>query len=138
MKKNLIAAALLLVLLTACGAEETAPVQETEQPVQTEQTVAEETQPAQPAEPEEAPVEAEAPVEEPQPANPQLEQAKQLIDANVEELYDAIGYPVDCMYADSCLGEGEDGELYYNGFTVYTFRDLEDNETIYDVMENLD
>ena len=129
-KMRILAVVLLLICLTACGTKE-AP----------EQTPAEPTAPAEthvveeaPAEPEEEPV-VEEPVEE-EPANPQYEQALSLIDGSVEELYDTVGFPVDYMYADSCLGEGEDGELYYDGFTVYTYRDLEDNETIYDVMEN--
>ena len=37
--------------------------------------------------------------------------------------YAAIGEPVSSDYAPSCLGEGEDGNLYYDGFTVYTYRD---------------
>ena len=72
------------------------------------------------------------------PQKSPYEQAKALIDSPVDKLYSAIGYPVDTMYASSCLGEGEDGELYYDGFTVYTYRENEDNETIYDVMENFD
>ena len=31
-------------------------------------------------------------------------------------------------------GEGEDGELYYDGFTVYTYRDTDGSESVYDVM----
>ena len=33
-------------------------------------------------------------------------------------------------YAPSCLGEGEDGNLYYDGFTVYTYRDTSGAETV--------
>ncbi len=65
-----------------------------------------------------------------------LEQAQALIDSDVEALYEAIGEPNDSLYASSCLGEGEDGELYYDGFTVYTYRDTDGSESIYDVMEN--
>ena len=65
-----------------------------------------------------------------------VEQARALINHPVEELYEAIGQPNDRKYASSCLGEGEDGELYYDGFTVYTYRETE--ETIYDVMETSD
>lgn len=65
-----------------------------------------------------------------------LEQAQALIDSDVSALYEAIGEPYDSMYASSCLGEGEDGELYYDGFTVYTYRDTDGSESIYDVMEN--
>ncbi len=64
--------------------------------------------------------------------------AQALIDSDVETLYEAIGQPEDSMYASSCLGDGEDGELYYDGFTVYTYRDINGSETIYDVMEAVD
>ena len=40
-----------------------------------------------------------------------------------KETMAAIGEPVSSDYAPSCLGEGEDGNLYYDGFTVYTYRD---------------
>ena len=126
--KKLLAFMLALCMvfsLAACGGD-TAPAEET--------TAAEAPVEEVPAEPDEEPV-VEEPVEE-EPADSQYEQALSLIDGSVEELYDTVGFPVDYMYADSCLGEGEDGELYYDGFTVYTYRDLEDNETIYDVMEN--
>ncbi len=54
-----------------------------------------------------------------------LEAAKRCIDKNVSELYSAIGMPSDSSYAPSCLGPGEDGELYYEGFTVATYREGE-------------
>jgi hypothetical protein len=41
----------------------------------------------------------------------------------VEDLYAAIGSPVSSDYAPSCLGDGDDGNLYYEGFTVYTYRE---------------
>ena len=141
MKKLTILAALLLVcLLAACGTEQT-PAQEqppvqAETPVQTEKPEAptEEKPAAQAQTPAaEEPAKEDSPVET---ADPMFRAAQALIDASVEELYDAVGYPIDVMYADSCLGEGEDGELYYEGFTVYTYRDAKDNETIYDVIEN--
>lgn len=147
MKKLCILMAVLLLMgLTACG-EKPEPAPEPEQPA-VETPAEPEPTPEEPAEepaPEEPPVEeepaddpAEPPAEEEKETNPLFEQALALIDCSVEELYDTVGMPVDYMYADSCLGEGEDGELYYDGFTVYTYRDLEDNEYIYDVMENMD
>lgn len=152
MKKLCILLAILLLIgLTACG-EKPEPAPEPEPPVaetpaEPEQEPAEEEipveeEPAEEETPEEEPEEeetpAEAPAEDEKEVNPLYEQALALIDCSVEELYDTVGMPIDYMYADSCLGEGEDGELYYDGFTVYTYRDLEDNETIYDVMENMD
>jgi hypothetical protein len=44
----------------------------------------------------------------------------------------AIGSPNSRSYASSCIGEGEDGELSYNGFTVYTYRE-NGIETVQDV-----
>ena len=67
-------------------------------------------------------------------AEEQIELVQGLIDAPVDELYEAIGQPADSAYASSCLGEGEDGELYYDGFTVYTYRDTDGSESVYDVM----
>ena len=51
------------------------------------------------------------------------ELAESCIDLTVEELYDLIGQPESSDYAPSCLGPGEDGNLYYDGFTVYTYRE---------------
>ena len=47
-------------------------------------------------------------------------------------LYAAIGEPSGSSYASSCLGPGEDGELYYDGFTVYTYKE-NDSEIVKDV-----
>ena len=53
------------------------------------------------------------------------------IDKSVEDLYAAIGEPSGSSYASSCLGPGEDGELYYDGFTVYTSKE-NDSESVRD------
>lgn len=50
----------------------------------------------------------------------------------VSELYEAIGEPNSADYAPSCLGPGEDGCLYYDGFTVYTYKEG-DSEVVWDV-----
>ena len=47
---------------------------------------------------------------------------------------DALTTAQESSYASSCLGPGEDGELYYDGFTVYTYRDPDGTENVYDVM----
>lgn len=67
-----------------------------------------------------------------------MEKATSMIDASVEDVIAAIGEPNDRAYATSCIGEGEDGELYYDGFTVYTYRDLDGAEHVYDVMETIE
>ena len=64
-----------------------------------------------------------------------FEEAKKYIDQDVSKLYDAIGEPSDSSYAPSCMGPGQDGELYYEGFTVATYKDG-DKETVRDVNIN--
>ena len=64
----------------------------------------------------EAPAETAAPADLKSIANSYVNQS-------VGALYAAIGYPVSSDYAPSCLGPGEDGNLYYEGFTVYTYRE---------------
>ncbi len=64
-----------------------------------------------------------------------LEAAKGLIGAEVAELYEAIGEPQETAYVTSCIGDGADGELYYDGFNVYTYRDTDGTETVQDVLE---
>ena len=62
--------------------------------------------------------------------------AQNCIGKSVAELYAAIGEPPQGSdYAPSCLnpGKGEDGELYYDGFTVATYREG-DTETVRDVV----
>lgn len=57
--------------------------------------------------------------------NKALEEAKSCIGKSVQELYALIGEPKTSDYAASCLGDGEDGNLYYDGFIVYTYREGE-------------
>ena len=52
-----------------------------------------------------------------------LATAQEMIGEDISALTAAIGEPDDSSYASSCLGPGEDGELYYDGFTVYTYRE---------------
>ena len=56
--------------------------------------------------------------------------AESCIDKSVQELYALIGEPESSEYAPSCMVEGEDGALYYDGFVVYTTR-VGDVETVY-------
>ena len=74
--------------------------------------------------PEPAPEPAPQPTEAPaMSAEEKKALAEGYIDRDVEELYAAIGQPEYSDYAPSCLGEGDDGNLYYDGFTVYTYRE---------------
>ena len=119
----LLLALTLLLGLAACGEE---PAEVTEEPA------AESAEPA--AEPSAAPEASEAPAEESEaPAEEEpspLEAAKEFEGAPLEDLIAAIGEPLSSDYAPSCLGEGEDGNLYYDGFTVYTYRDGDGSETV--------
>ena len=58
------------------------------------------------------------------------ELAKEYTGRSITELYEVIGYPESSDYAPSCMGDGEDGNLYYDGFIVYTYREG-DTETIH-------
>ena len=122
----LLLALTLLLGLAACGEE---PAEVTEEPAAGSVEPVEESAP--PAEESVAPAEeSEAPAEEePSP----LEAAKEFEGAPLEDLIAAIGEPLSSDYAPSCLGPGEDGELIYSGFTVYTYRE-NGVETVEDVL----
>lgn len=49
--------------------------------------------------------------------------ASSYIDKSVDELISAIGDPISREYSSSCLGSGEDGNLEYDGFSVYTYKE---------------
>lgn len=113
------------------------PAEQTEAPAETPEEVYPEAAPTVPAtEAPEEPAETPAPETPAEPAYPTGAEAaaaaRQLIGADVSRLYAAIGMPGGSDYAPSCLVDGDDGELYYDGFTVYTQRTA-DGETVYDV-----
>lgn len=66
-------------------------------------------------------------------AAPTKSDAAAYIGQSKSSLVAAIGSPSSSDYAPSCMGEGEDGELHYNGFTVYTYRE-NGVETVTDVI----
>ena len=127
MKKllSLILALAMVLTLAACGGKEEAPVEEvqiTAQPKVESNAAPVETPAAPTAAPTEAaPAETEADLKA---------LAESCIDKNVSDLYALIGEPESSEYAPSCLVEGEDGTLYYEGFVVYTTREGE-VETVY-------
>lgn len=52
-----------------------------------------------------------------------FEIASSLVGSSVSDLYGAVGYPSSSSYSESCLTDnGEDGWLYYDGFTVTTVK----------------
>lgn len=120
--KNILSLALAMILalgLAACGESGTEPSAAPSEPAAVDTTTpdpaAESTETAEPAE---------------ETGGSLLEIAKGYEGANVDELIAAIGAPNSSDYAPSCLGEGEDGNLYYDGFTVYTYRDTSGAETV--------
>lgn len=120
-------AALLVLGLCACGqeapAEEDAPINVTPKVEATE--AAQVTTAATEAPATEAPT-APAAIE----AADKKALAESCIDKDVNYLYELIGKPDSSDYAPSCLVDGEDGMLYYDGFVVYTTREG-DKETVY-------
>lgn len=126
MKKMIVMllACTLLLGLCACGKEEAAPTEPaiSAQPKVEATTAVEET-----AAPTEAPTEAAT---EAAPAADKKALAESCVDKDISELYALIGEPESSEYAPSCLVDGEDGTLYYDGFVVYTTREG-DVETVY-------
>ena len=70
---------------------------------------------------------------EPEPVAATADAARAYIGQSASSLIAAIGSPISSSYAPSCLGPGEDGELVYDGFTVYTYRE-NGVETVEDVL----
>ncbi len=131
-----LAACLAAVAVTACSAavedtedsspkeaeEVESPLEETSAGVEEEETpqLPEDTQPAE----DEEPAESEAPT---------VEDALAYVDQDVSALYEAIGEPLSSAYEASCAGDGDDGILKYDGFTVFTYREPDGSaETVID------
>ena len=70
---------------------------------------------------------------EPEPVAATADAARAYIGQSVSSMIAALGSPISSSYAPSCLGPGEDGELVYDGFTVYTYRE-NGVETVEDVL----
>ena len=124
--------AAMLLTFAACGSEQdpapTSTPVETSEPTPTPTSTPEAT-PTPEVTPTSDPVvtPAQEPVTLPQPtpvpdADPKAT-AQGLVGSDISALYAAVGYPTSSSYAPSCLGDGEDGELLYDGFTVYTYRE---------------
>ena len=71
-------------------------------------------------------------VQQDEPKAPTAADAKAYIGKSASSLISALGSPISSQYSPSCMGDGEDGELVYNGFTVYTYREA-GNEKVVDV-----
>ena len=153
MKRNLLLAALCLIcalLLIGCGSTapdptpapaETAAPAESAAPAETEapsETLVPNAEPE--AEPSAEPV-ATLPdaglvrdTEDSSESDQLFELAKSFVDKPLSELQAELGEPLSSTYVSSCLiPGGEDGELHYDGFTVYTVKSA-DSETVQDVL----
>ena len=131
MKKLTILAlcALLCLALIGCGGSEKAPAA-TAAPAATQAPAPEPT-----AVPEvtQAPEITEAPAETAPDNSELIAKILAMRDQPVQDLYDLIGEPVGSDYSPSCLiTGGQDGQLYYDGFTVYTLVSRDGTETIFD------
>ena len=126
----LLMAVLMLLALCACGKTQE-PTKEPDAPKVEEPAV---TDPQPSEEPSEEPSEGPSEDQPTEPEQSAFELAESCLDLPVEDLYALIGEPEGSDYAPSCLnpGVGEDGNLYYDGFVVYTYREG-DSEVVYDV-----
>ena len=123
----LLLAVVLLLGLCACGKEEAAPTEPVLN-VQPKEEAA--VVPEAPETVIETQASAEAAPETSAPAADKKALSEICIDKDISELYARIGEPESSDYAPSCMVEGEDGSLYYDGFVVYTTREG-DVETVY-------
>lgn len=121
MKYIIVLSLCLVLLLTACGNGE--PNATTAGNTTGEATTTQATT--------EATAGTTAPEATTEPAQDAKALAESCIDKSVDELFALIGQPQSSDYAPSCNGgEGaEDGNLYYDGFIVYTLKEG-DSETV--------
>ena len=121
---------LLLLSLTGCGKDEA--------PAPTAAPTAAPTQ--APAAETPAPTQAvtEAPAEQTKDVTETVEAIRAMIGQPVQDLYDFIGEPTGGTdYGPSCLVTGgQDGQLFYDGFCVYTLVKPDGSESIYDIEAN--
>ncbi len=127
-----------LLLFSGCGEAKPAQtvVVETPSPAQVQETAKPEPTPEAAVQDKELEPEVSTEAEESAFDEEKYEIALTLIGADVEELYDAIGYPEYQDYGPSCLEPGaEDGQLDYVGFSVFTL--VQDQvETITEVLKD--
>lgn len=122
----------LLLALTSCGAP-AAPEATDAAPVMTSVLPGANQKPAD--EPADAPEETvEVPDTEEVPDTAEIvARILEMKGQPVEDLIDWLGEPLSRDYSSSCLVEGgQDGQLCYDGFTVYTLVQPDGTETIYD------
>ena len=118
--------ALLILALAGCGAAKAETTEPTQAPAATEAPQPTDAPAAEaPAQPEAAPAAADE-------TAALVEKILAMEGQPVEDLYDLVGEPKSIDYTPSCNPIGwEDGQLEYDGFTVYTQRQPDGTETIY-------
>ncbi len=124
--------ALLSLSLAACGGAAPAPAKEEapQQATQAETPAEPAAEPEAPAAEPEAPAE-ESPEEEPLSKEEIIARVIEMKGRPVEDLIDWLGEPERREYSSSCLIDGgQDGQLYYDGFTVYTLVQPDGTETV--------
>ena len=145
--RSMLIITVIFVLLGSAGCGSSAPA-ETPAPAETETPAAETAAPVESSAPEASstPVPTGTPVatlpdaglkqyqDTGSDAESRFELARTFIDKPFSELQAEIGEPKDSTYVSSCLiPGGQDGELHYDGFTVYTVQTA-DSETVLDVI----
>lgn len=125
MRKKLLALVLCVMLLLAvgCGAKENeAPEVKSSDAASSEITSqVKEEQNVQDDE------EEQESVSEVDPNASPAELAESCVGRPIEDLFALIGEPMSSEYAPSCVGDGEDGNLYYEDFIVYTYRENDED-----------
>ena len=121
---------LLLLSLTGCGKDEAPAPTAAPTAAPTQAPAAETLAPAQAA--------TEAPAEQTKDVTEIVEAIRAMIGQPVQDLYDFIGEPTGGTdYGPSCLVTGgQDGQLFYDGFCVYTLVKPDGSESIYDIEAN--
>ena len=133
-----LALCLMLLALCACGGNSAAPAEDARledaeaRDASVTDAVEERVEIGPPTLPDAGLHEAEEKPQEDEEIAARRALAREYLERDAEELIEALGEPLERNYAPSCLGNGEDGELVYEGFTVYTYREG-DRETVTDV-----
>ena len=132
MKRKILIPILCVVLalsLTGCDGAKAETTEPTEAPAA---TAAPTEAPAATPAPTEAPAATAAPEKADSETAALVEKILAMEGQPVEDLYALVGQPTSSDYTPSCLVTGgQDGQLEYDGFTVYTLVQPDGTETIY-------
>lgn len=87
-------------------------------------------EPTQAPTPEPVPEPTPEPIPDPTPVPPS---PYDYVGVDINTFYSVFGYPSSSDYGPSCMGDGEDGLLYYGDYVVVTYRDPSGSETVLSV-----